>query len=303
MALEQYLREEILEEGDRGYVAQQETARRLERFDAVISGDIRLERFRDLAASGKTHPSQVIGDPAVWVGEEDAAIRSESVLIGSGESALIGYQASPIGEGVYPGIIVIHENRGLTPYICDVVRRLAKSGFVALAPDLLSTFGGTDVFAEHVDATAALGTLDRGQMIDQLKDSVTTLATLDNVDSRHLGVIGFCFGGGMAWHLITVDERLDAAVPFYGINPPLEGVPNIRASVLAIYGALDDRINAGIPVIAQAMTESHKVFEYIIYPDSQHAFHSDTNLDRYNPDTARAAWEQGVAWLRKYLAD
>jgi carboxymethylenebutenolidase len=105
----------------------------------------------------------------------------------------------------------------------------------------------------------------------------------------------------MTWRLATLDRRLRAAVPFYGGNPPLEDVPNITASVLAIYGELDERINAGIDAIETAMTDAGKVFEKEIYPGAQHAFHNDTNPDRYNAEAARAAWDRATAWFDHWL--
>ncbi len=105
----------------------------------------------------------------------------------------------------------------------------------------------------------------------------------------------------MAWRLITKDSRAKAAVPFYGPNPPLEDVPNIEARVLAIYGGLDDRINAGIEDVAAAMDQNGKVFEKIVYPVAQHAFHKDANPDRYHPEAAGASWERAIEWLRRWL--
>ena len=105
----------------------------------------------------------------------------------------------------------------------------------------------------------------------------------------------------MAWRLITKDSRIKAAVPFYGPNPPLEDVPNIQASVLGIYGGLDDRINAGIDEIVDAMNKSGKVFEKIVYPGAQHAFHNDDNPDRYHPEAAVQAWERALEWLRRWM--
>lgn len=300
MALEQYLREELLEEVEYGYVSEEEGARRLARFDELSSGSLTLEMLRASRVMLSV-PDPLTGDPAVWLGENASGIVTEMVRSGHDESTVDGFLAQPIDSVSAPGVLVVHENQGLTPYVRDVARRLAQEGFVALAPDLLTSVGGTDSFADHTDATAALRTLDMNQLVEQLKASVTTLIELDGVDATHIGLIGFCFGGGMVWQLLTVDDRIDAAVPFYGAIPPLEAVPAIRASVLGIYAELDDRINAGIPAIEKAMGENHKTFEKVIFNGAQHGFHNDTHLDRYHAEAAQRAWARALEWLHRHL--
>lgn len=289
-AISQYLLEEVEEESRLGYLNEEEKRRRI----ALLTGQT--------TGSGATliraNASQ---DPEVTVPEGDGAIVSEHIEWGPAGARVRGYVARPKDRDKAPGVVVIHENKGLVPYIEDVARRLAKLGFVAIAPDLLSRAGGTQSFADPAEATAALGKIPREQFVEDLRASVDFLASAPFVENGRLGAIGFCFGGGMTWRLTTAEPRLLAAVPFYGPNPPMEDVAKIRAAVLAIYGGLDDRINAGIGDIEKAMAEHHKTFEKVIYPGAEHAFHNDTNPDRYHREAARAAWERATGWLDKYL--
>jgi carboxymethylenebutenolidase len=287
----EYLRDELLEEGSHGYLSEGELERRLQLFD---SGSV--------SASGGVVAYNRVGDVGVTVAESDPGIAVENRSVLSDAGTVEVYVARPSGGASAPGILVIHENRGLTPHIRDVARRYAKLGYVALAPDLLTPKGGADSFADPADAIAALGTLERDAMVTQLLASLDELAALDGVDSARLGVTGFCFGGGMTWRVATKAPQLSAAVPFYGSNPPLEDVPNIHAAVLAIYGALDERINAGIPDIEAAMTAAGKSFEKEIYEGAEHAFHNDTNPDRYNATAAKAAWARATAFFADHLS-
>lgn len=292
MELRDYLRDEILEEAELGYLSQQERDRRLAVFDS--GGNVSQNAATSPAKQQDGH--QPFVDPS----DPTISIRQETLKDPKGD--LLIYCAKPHGNGQYPGVIVVHENKGLVPYVEDVARRLAKQGFFAIAPDLLSRRGGTSSFSDPAEATTALGTIDRNDMISDLMSAVDYLENSHEVDAKKIGAIGFCFGGGMVWQLITKDKRVKAAVPFYGPNPPLEDVQEIAAKVLAIYGALDDRINAGIPKIEEAMTSSGKTFEKLIYQDAQHAFHNDTNPDRYNQRAAEDAWTQATSWLDRWLA-
>ncbi len=290
MELKDYLRDEILEEADLGYISSEERDRRLAVFDNALNGSMMAVPSAETA-----------GNASQAEAADSDVLTSRPVAQGK-ESEVMTYMAKPKSGAGLPGVVVIHENKGLVQYVEDVVRRLAREGFVAVAPDLLSRRGGTGSFSEPAEATSALATIGREELVDDLIATVSLLAADDSVQPERIGVIGFCFGGGMAWRLITKDSRIKAAVPFYGPNPPLEDVPDIKASVLAIYGGLDDRINAGIDEIVAAMEQNNKVFEKIIYPGAEHAFHNDTNPDRYHPEAAAQAWQRALAWLRRWLA-
>jgi carboxymethylenebutenolidase len=156
-------------------------------------------------------------------------------------------------------------------------------------------------FETEESAVEALGALDQGALAEDLKATVSHVRGLPGVDAERTGAIGFCFGGGMAWRLITLESAVRAAVPFYGRNPDLTAVPQIQASVLAIYDALDERINDGIGAIEAAVTENGKTFSKIIYPGAGHAFHNHLNPRRYHAEAPTAAWAECLAWPGKYL--
>jgi carboxymethylenebutenolidase len=291
MDVREYLREEFLEEAEMGFVSSDELERRLSLFDGTS-----VEDRTTVAKAQVPNATSPLSVP-----ESDTSVVGEDRTIDSATGPLDIYVVKPSGEGPFPGVVLIHENQGLVPHIRDVARRLAKSGYVVLAPDLLTPAGGVNSFSDSAERVAALGTLDRGEMVTQLLAAFQELSTLPNVDASHLGALGFCFGGGMTWMLATREPRLKAAVPFYGPIPPLESVPEIQAAVLAIYGALDERINAGIPQIEPAMAAAGKSFEKEVYEGAGHAFHNDTNPDRYHADSAASAWSRATAFLDTHL--
>jgi carboxymethylenebutenolidase len=212
---------------------------------------------------------------------------------------LLGYLARPAGEGPFPVVLVCHENRGLTEHIKDVTRRLASAGYVALAVDLLSRLGGTDTLSSD-QVPGALGNTDPEQFVQDFHSGLSYLQEQPYVQADRVGMVGFCFGGGVTWLVATRFPELRAAVPFYGPHPPVEDVPDIQAAVLAIYAGNDQRINQGIPEIEAAMQQNGKVYEKIIYPNAEHAFHNDTG-PRYNAEAAQDAWGRTLDWFDRYL--
>jgi len=243
-------------------------------------------------------PPQQTG--GVTVPPDDAAIQVGTVRFPAGTTEVVGYLARPRNRPQAPGLVVVHENRGLVEHIKDVARRLAKVGYVALAPDLASHEGGTERFSDPAQVTAVLGRTPVDQLVGMLVAAVHDLRSHPFVRADRLGAIGWCFGGGMVWRLVTRSPELRAAVPFYGPNPPLEDVPRIRAAVLGIYGELDQRINQGIPALREALQRAGVVHEIVVYPGADHAFFNDTGT-RYNPQAARQAWERALEWFRRYL--
>jgi carboxymethylenebutenolidase len=212
---------------------------------------------------------------------------------------LMAYLARPSGDGPYPVVLVSHENRGLTEHIKDVSRRLAEAGYVALAVDLLSRQGGSEAVGE-AGAPGALGSIPPDQFAEDFRSGWEFLQEQPYADADRVGMVGFCFGGGVTWLVATRMPELQAAVPYYGPHPPVEDVPQINAPVLAIYAGNDDRINGGIPAIEEAMAASGKVYEKVVYPGTDHAFHNDTG-SRYNPEAATDAWSRTLAWFEEYL--
>lgn len=296
MALDDYLRDEILEEAELGYISDDERDRQLAAFD-----ERKIDQI-SLAAQTIGSATRLSNDlTCAQTEEHDPDIDIVQLSIAGDGSEVYAYAAKPKTARDCPGVIVVHENKGLTSHIEDVTRRFAREGFVAIAPDLLSRAGGTAKFLNPSDATLALKEIRGNDLVDDLMAAANWLCADESVASEKIGVVGFCFGGGMAWRLVTKDMRIKAAVPFYGVHPPLKYIPQIHAKVLAIYGELDERINSGIPEITGAMEANGKIFEKIIYPGAQHAFHNDSNPDRYHPEAARQAWGETLKWLRQWL--
>ncbi|HEY7061985.1 MAG TPA: dienelactone hydrolase family protein [Chloroflexota bacterium] len=227
-----------------------------------------------------------------------AGIQAEDVSIPIQGGQLLGYLARPEGDGRRGAVLAIHENRGLVEHTKDCARRLAAAGYVTLAPDLLSREGGT---AASADATAALGKADANQNTQDLVAALDWLAKQPGVDGNRLAVTGWCMGGGYTWRVATqAGSRIKGAVPWYGPNPPSDA-DKIAAPVFAIYGALDERIDAGIPAIAEQMWKNNKPFALRIYPNAQHAFNNDTNAERYNAQQAPIAWNDMLYFLGETL--
>ncbi|HVA24254.1 MAG TPA: dienelactone hydrolase family protein [Chloroflexota bacterium] len=291
--VERYVIEEFIEEYRLGQYGHDELRRRLVNCGAGLS---LLDGLPVVA--GRTRPAMFAGGDNPWQdGGQD--VEGQMATYKSGADTLEAFIARPKAQGPKPGVVVCHENRGLVEYVKDVALGLASHGYVAIAPDLLTREGPTHTFADPgADVPPLLAKIPPERHVGDLRAAVDYLIGM-NVGP--VGAIGFCFGGGQTWRLVTREPRLAAAVPFYGPNPPLDDVANITAPVLAIYGGLDERINAGIEAITAAMKQHNKTFEHTVYPDSQHAFHNHTNSDRYNAATAKQAWAQALAWFKRYL--
>ncbi|WP_186755994.1 dienelactone hydrolase family protein [Echinicola salinicaeni] len=196
-----------------------------------------------------------------------------------------------------PGIVVVHENRGLNPYIADVGRRAAKAGFVSIAPDALSPLGGYP--GNDDEGREMQRKRDRNEM---LEDFIAAFEYLKNHEecSGSVGVVGFCFGGWISNMMAVKVPALKAAVPFYGSQPPLEMVDQIKAPLLLHYGELDQRVNAGWPDYEKALKENNKEYMAYIYPDANHGFHNDTT-PRYDEAAAKLAWERTISFFKENL--
>jgi len=203
----------------------------------------------------------------------------------------------PEGKKKYPGVIVIHENRGLTPHIRDVNNRMAQEGFVALAPDALSPLGGTP--EDQDKGRELIGQLDREETIKNFVAAVKYLETHPRTTGK-VGCTGFCWGGAMTNQVAVNSPDLDAAVPYYGSTPASEDVPKIRAKMMAHYASDDERINAGIPAFEEALKKAGIEYQIFIYEGTQHAFNNDTG-PRYNKEAADLAWERTTTFFREKL--
>jgi carboxymethylenebutenolidase len=233
------------------------------------------------------------------VAETDDDIIAEDVTYPGDGITMKGYLARPTKEGKYGSVIVIHENRGLNPHIKDVARRVAKAGFIALAPDALSSFGGTP--GNEDEARDLIGKLDEKKNLNNFLNAITYAAGRKESNGK-TGCVGFCWGGAIANQLAVHSDKLAAAVAFYGRQPEAADVPKIKARIQLHYGGLDERINAGIPAYEQALKAAGTKYELYIYDGAQHAFHNDTAPTRYNEAAAKLAWERTIRLFKETLA-
>lgn len=196
------------------------------------------------------------------------------------------------------GVIVIHENRGLNPHIEDVTRRLAVEGFLAFAPDALSPLGGTP--ADQDLAVKMIGSLNNAETVVRMAAAVKFLVTHAESTGK-VGVVGFCWGGGMVNQLAAAGTTLNAGVSYYGRTLPAADVPKITAPLLLHYASLDERINAGMAEYEAALKANKKPYQLHMYEGANHAFNNDTNAARYNKEAAALAWGRTIAFFKKYL--
>lgn len=217
----------------------------------------------------------------------------------NGNGTVRAYQVRPAkAQGRVPGVVVVHENRGLNPYIEDVARRLAKAGFVALAPDGLSSVGGYPGNDEK--GRELQQKVDPAKLMNDFFVAIEFLKASDLTTGR-IGITGFCYGGGVANAAAVAYPELAAAVPFYGRQARAEDVPRIKAPLLLHYAELDSGINAGWPAYEAALKANGTVYEAYVYPGTNHGFHNDST-PRYDEAAAKLAWDRTLAWFRKHLA-
>ncbi len=235
---------------------------------------------------------------AAVVAEDDARVKAAAVAYPGQSGDVKGYLAKPAAGGENGAVVVIHENRGLNAHIEDVARRVAVAGFLALAPDLLSPAGGTP--ADEDKARDLIGKLDPAATVQNLVAAVAWLRKHPDGNGK-VGAVGFCWGGGMTNQLAVNDPTLDAAVAYYGPQPDAASAARIKAPLLLHYGALDDRIDAGIPAYKAALDQAGVSYKVYMYEGANHAFNNDTSAARYNPAAAKLAWDRTVAFLTEKL--
>jgi len=209
------------------------------------------------------------------------------------------YMAQPKENKKHPGVVVIHENRGLQPHIRDIVRRLALEGFIALAPDALSPLGGTPDKEE--DAIQKFQNLDYETTKKDFAAAVRYLKT-NPLTTGKVGCTGFCWGGAMTNQVAVNVPELDAAVPYYGAPPRIDDVSKIKAPLLLHYAENDDRINQGIPEFEKALKKADIPYQIYIYKGTQHRFNNDTDPERYNKQAAELAWSRTIKFLKEKLS-
>ena len=217
----------------------------------------------------------------------------------NGHGEVRGYLVRPAtAEGPIPAVLVVHENRGLNPYIEDVARRVAKAGFMALAPDGLTSVGGYP--GNDAEGRELQQTVDSEKLMNDFFAGFEHLMTREDSTGK-VGAVGFCYGGGVCNALAVAYPEMAASVPFYGRQAAAADVPKIQAPLLLHYAELDERINEGWPAYEAALIANDKVFEAYIYPDVNHGFHNDST-PRYDEAAAELAWERTIAWFNTYLA-
>jgi carboxymethylenebutenolidase len=218
---------------------------------------------------------------------------------GGTSGTMRGYLVQPAGNGPFPAVLVIHENRGLNPYIEDVARRAAVEGFLALAPDGLSPIGGYP--GNDDDGRALQASLDQAKLRTDMLNGAKFLKG-HKLSTGKLGATGFCWGGGTTNFLaVAMGSDLQAAVPYYGAAAETAGVPKIRAPILAILAENDERINSMYPAYEAALKAANVPHQVVTFPGTQHGFHNNST-PRYNEAQAKVAWERTVAHFRKHLA-
>jgi carboxymethylenebutenolidase len=288
----------------------------------LISMDKQITTLYEDYKQGKTNRRDFVRKLAMVAGSTAAAMALMPVLEGNSPGAFtadqsdsdlitefIKYQgetgemraflARPKSGKKFPAVLVIHENRGLQPHIQDVTRRMAKEGFLALAPDALSPLGGTPE-NDQDKAVKMIGQLDYDKTVKNFVAAVKYLKT-QPLSTGKVGCTGFCWGGGMTNQVAVYSPDLDAAVPYYGKQPTAEQVAMIKAPVMAHYAGDDSFINPGIPAFEEALKKGKKEYQIFMYEGAKHAFNNDSNPERYNEKAAKLAWSRTIAFFKDKL--
>ena len=280
----------------------------LELFDGYVHGTVSRRDFLDRAAryavGGVTAAAmlQSLSPNFAWaqqVKADDARIKAERVDFDSpkGSGKMRGYLARPAKAAKAPGVVVIHENRGLNPYIEDVARRLAVAGYVAFAPDALAPLGGYP--GDEQQALAMAAKLDRAKSTEDLIAAYDALKARPEGNGR-VGAVGFCSGGEIVNTMATRFSDLRAAVPFYGPQPSAADTAKIKAALLIHYAETDPRINAAWPAWEEALKANKVNYAMRMYPGTQHGFHNDTT-PRYHESAAKLAWTRTLDFFELHL--
>ena len=280
-------------------------------YDEYCHGHMDRREFFDRAAALSVGGASAVAMAAALIPEyaraqmisfTDDRIKARYVEYSSSggtSGTMRGYLVAPSGEGPFPAVIVIHENRGLNPYIEDVARRAAVEGFLTLAPDGLSPIGGYP--GNDDDGRAMQRTLDRSKLYQDMVNSARYIKDHERSTGK-LGATGFCWGGGVSNALaVTLGADIQAAAPFYGAAAKSEDVPGIKAALLIHYAEQDERINAMRDEYEAALAAAGVNFEMHTYPGTRHGFHNNST-PRYSEDAAKLAWERTIAFFKEHLS-
>jgi carboxymethylenebutenolidase len=279
-------------------------------FDRYVHGELDrrgfLEGAKKFAVGGMTATAiwESLRPNYAWaqqVAKDDSRLKTEYATVPSpeGNGSIRGYLVRPAkATGKLPGILVVHENRGLNPYIEDVARRLGTENFIAFAPDGLTSVGGYP--GDDEKGGQAFQKVDRAKMTQDFVAAARWLKSRPDCSGK-IGVVGFCFGGGIANTLaVRMGDDLAVAVAFYGGAPPATEVPKIKAAVLVHHGSMDTRLVEGWPAYEEALKSNHIRYAGYVYEGAQHGFHNDTT-PRYDQAAAKLAWQRTLATFNKYL--
>ena len=298
MAMREYLIGEVTQDYAQGLMSRKEAMRRLGLL--ALSGGAAAALLAacgtDSDASAGSRPSGTGGTTGGTATPTGA--RAEIVRF-AGTTGELQAAWAPAAKPK-AAVLVIHENRGLTPHFHDLVGRFAKEGYSALCVDLLSPEGGTDSFTDPAAAPTALSKAPLERLVGDLRAGIGELER--RVPNAKIGSVGFCFGGGMTWNLLNAGEaRLEAAVPFYGPAPENPDFSKAKAAVLAIYGGLDTRVTSTRPVVEAALVNAGLPHKILVFEGADHAFFNDTGA-RFNATAAGEAWIATLGWFKKYLS-
>jgi carboxymethylenebutenolidase len=293
--IHRYLAEEVAEDLADGIITRREAMRRLGLLGVTGAAATGLLSTSAVGKAAAATPAAPAGQSSRHGAAETTwgPVVPESITFAGLQGPLLAaWAAAARPRG---GVLVIHENRGLTEHIRTVAGRLAASGYSALALDLLSEEGGTGAFPGEAEVTAALAQVPPERFDADMKASVTELRR--RVRGKQLAAIGFCFGGGMVWRLLAAGEpRLAAAAPFYGPFPEGGNLGGSRAAVLGVYGGLDARVGATRPAAKAALEAARLTYELVTFAEADHAFFNDTGA-RFNPHAATEAWRRTLNWF------
>lgn len=313
---ERYLIHEFVDDYNDGYLTRREMMKRVLYIVGGVAGTAtvltqlgvtpmtRAALAQETASTPTAQPRSPLSVPA----DDPRVLGEEITFPGLDGATVMAYQArpnpdsgSPAADVLPPLVLICHENRGLTEHIRDVARRYAVEGYVACAVDLLSATGGMAAVGDPAEIPGMLSGTDPQAFVDDFKAALAYYEGQSFVDASRPAMTGFCFGGGITWLAVCQIPELKAAAPYYGPPPPLDQVPNIEAAVLGIYSDdPGDFANEGRSELEAALEAAGITFEFIVYPDTQHAFHNDTG-QRYNQAQALQAWEDTLAWFRQYV--
>ena len=236
---------------------------------------------------------------AATITPENDDLETEEVSWPGDGATMRGYLVHPKGRKKRGAVVVIHENRGLTPHIKDVTRRVAQAGYLALGVDALTPLGGTP--ADEDKGRELIGQLDSAKNLNNYLAALAYLRSRRDSNGR-TGAVGFCWGGGLANQLAVHDPKLNAAVAYYGQQAKAEDAPKIKGALMLHYGGLDQRINAGIPAYEAALKAAGTKYELYVYEGVNHAFNNDTSPARYNAEAAKLAWDRTLRLFKEKLA-